>query len=187
MKITYDDAADVVGFEISPTPANHTREQGNGVLVGYDEGNRVVSIQVLDASKHFDNETLALLRSPATPLSLAEAAKESGLAAATLRVLLNSGRLKGSKRGRDWIVTVAELDTYLASRAPAGRPAFRYKARRIRPMILTDPAEQKKASFFGGPGGVARKQRAAKLDPKGIAVAARKMFGAKKGPKTRKK
>lgn len=185
MKISYDDVADVVGFELSPTPASYTREQGNGVLVGYDEGNRVVSIQVLDASKHFDNETLALLRSPATPLSLAEASKESGLAAATLRVLLNSGRLKGAKRGRDWIVTLAELKTYLASRAPAGRPAFRYKARRTRPMILTGPADKK--ALFSGPAGVARKQRAAKLNPKGIAAAARRMFGAKKGPKTRKK
>jgi hypothetical protein len=101
-------------------------------------------------------------------------------------VLLNSGRLKGAKRGRDWIVTVAELDTYLASRAPAGRPAFKYKARRIPPMILTDPAD-KKASFVRRPAGVARKQRAAKLNPKGIAAAARRMFGAKKGPKTRKK
>jgi uncharacterized protein YuzE len=78
MKITYDDVADVVGFELSPTPAQHTLEQGNGVLIGYDDGNHVVSVQVLDASKQFDNETLALLRSPATPLSLAEAAKESG-------------------------------------------------------------------------------------------------------------
>jgi uncharacterized protein YuzE len=138
MKITYDDVADIVGFELSEEPATRTREQGNGVLVGYGRKDKVVSVQVLDASKQFDSETLALLQPPTTPLTLAEAARESGLAAGTLRVLLNSGRLQGEKRGRDWTVTAAELDTYLESRAPAGRPAFKYKARVRRPMLTSE-------------------------------------------------
>lgn len=115
-----------------------------------------------------------------TYLSLTEAADESGLSAGTLRVLLNSGRLKGSKRGRDWSVTRAELDTYLDSRAPAGRPAFTYKARRNRPMMLaSDEKPNTKHSFFAG-AATGGKQRVAKSNPRVSALSA-KTARVKKG------
>ena len=186
MRITFDDVADVVHIELSPGPATLTRKEGPGVIVGYDENDRIMSIQVLDASKQFDADTLALLRGPVTYLSLAEASKVSGLSANTLRLLLNNGRLKGEKRGRDWVVTAADLGAYLESRAPAGRPAFRYKARRIRPITPTDPSGERHG-FIVRPDVLARNQRAGKLNPKGIADAAKMMFGTKKVPKVRKK
>lgn len=61
--------------------------------------------------------------SPSAPLlTLGEAAAESGLAASTLRVQLNAGRLKGEKRGRDWFVDSTSLLNYLKSRSSRGRP-----------------------------------------------------------------
>ena len=130
MKVSYDHGADVLEVELSDAPAARTEVQEGRVVVQFDRVGRVLSVQVLEASRQFDARYLSQLRSPVIHLNLAEAAKESGLAAATLRVLLNSGRLKGKKRGRDWFVTAADLDTYLESRAPSGRPAVSAKARR---------------------------------------------------------
>lgn len=166
MRITYDGTADALSVELSPGKVAQTRQQGGGVFVDVDKEDKVLGIEVLDASRRFDSATLASLQSPTVYLNLAEAAEESGLSAGTLRVLLNNERLKGEKRGRDWFVTLAELDTYLESRAPAGRPAFKYKARRERVLMVTGPARK---VFMENSG----------RRPKGI--------GAKRKPSTRKK
>jgi excisionase family DNA binding protein len=135
MRVTYDPVSDVVAFELTETAVARTKEQGGGVVVALAKNGNVLGVQVFDASKHFEASTLAQLQSPVVYLSLLEAAEESGLTAGTLRVLLNNGRLKGEKRGRDWFVTAADLDTYLESRAASGRPAHKYQARRSRPML----------------------------------------------------
>lgn len=49
------------------------------------------------------------------PMTLAEAAERAGLAAATLRWQIHNGRLKATKRGRDWLVSRKDLDAYLKS------------------------------------------------------------------------
>ena len=111
MQLTYDATVDAFQFELAPgTPVAKTIEWGHGVYVDVDARGRVLGIEVLDASTRFD--------------------AVSGLSAATLRVLLNSGRLVGRKQGRDWTVTLSDLYTYLESRAPSGRPAKSRKARR---------------------------------------------------------
>lgn len=131
MKLTYDSTVDAFQLELAPgTQVAKTIEWGPGVYVDIDARGRVLGIEVLDATAHFDAASLATMRPPVTALSLAEAADESGLSAGTLRVLLNSGRLVGSKQGRDWTVTRSDLYTYLESRAPSGRPAKSRKAKR---------------------------------------------------------
>lgn len=131
MQLTYDATVDAFQLELAPgTRVAKTIEWGPGVHVDVDARGRVLGIEVLDASTHFDVASLATLRPPVVTLSLVEAADESGLSAATLRVLLNSGRLVGRKQGRDWTVTLSDLYTYLESRAPSGRPAKSRKARR---------------------------------------------------------
>ena len=131
MQLTYDATVDAFQFELAPgTPVAKTIEWGHGVYVDVDARGRVLGIEVLDASTRFDAASLATLQPPVNTLSLAEAADESGLSAATLRVLLNGGRLVGRKQGRDWTVTLSDLYTYLESRAPSGRPAKSRKARR---------------------------------------------------------
>jgi len=133
MELTYDKSVDVFQFSLAPgTPVARTVEWGPGIYVDLDADRRVLGIEVLDASKHFDAAILAALQSPNTMMTLNEAASESGLSAGTLRVLLNNGRLAGEKRGRDWHVSLSDLYTYLESRAPAGRPAKARKARRVK-------------------------------------------------------
>ena len=100
------------------------------INIDLDAANRPIAIEILHASALLDRKTLASLPSGAESLTLAEAAKESGLQAATLRVLLNKGRLAGEKRGRDWFVDATALMNYLESREPRGRPARNPKARR---------------------------------------------------------
>jgi excisionase family DNA binding protein len=57
---------------------------------------------------------------PADLMTLREAGKRCGLSPITLRVLIRNGRLNAIKRGRDWFITEADLDTYLASRDKRG-------------------------------------------------------------------
>lgn len=45
-------------------------------------------------------------------MMLKDAATRLGLAPATLRHQIKNGRLKAAKRGRDWHVTVREVERY---------------------------------------------------------------------------
>ena len=45
-------------------------------------------------------------------MTLAEAAALLGVTAATLRQQIANGKLRASKRGRDWWVTKGEVDRY---------------------------------------------------------------------------
>jgi uncharacterized protein YuzE len=131
MQLTYDATADAFYFQLmeDDVPVARTTEHGPDVNLDLDQSGRLFGVEVLSASRHFDADNLAGLMPPVVNLSLTEAARESGLRASTLRVLLNSGRLKGRKQGRDWVVTLADLMNYLESRAPQGRPARSRKAR----------------------------------------------------------
>lgn len=65
-------------------------------------------------------------------MTLSEASENSGLNAATLRVLLDGRRLHGRKHGPDWFVAPAALAAYLDSRDVRGRQALDPKGRRRR-------------------------------------------------------
>ena len=151
MELTYDPNVDAFHFELERgTPVARTIEWGPGVYVDVDARSRVLCIEVVGASRHFDPAILAALQAPETMLTLSEAASESGLSAGTLRVLLHNGRLPGEKRGRDWQVSLSDLYSYLESRAPAGRPAKSRKARRAKRTILREqPADAVRAERDG--------------------------------------
>jgi len=56
-------------------------------------------------------------------MTLIEAAALLGVTAATLRQQIANGRLRATKRGRDWWVTSREVDRYgRESRGHLGRP-----------------------------------------------------------------
>lgn len=131
MRLTYDPDADAFLLALVPDAAvAETIDQGRGVYVDVDRQGKVLAVEIIEASRHLDRKSLALLKSPVNYLSLAKAGDASGLSPGTLRVLLNNGRLEGEKRGRDWVVTESALVNYLESRHPAGRPAANRKARR---------------------------------------------------------
>lgn len=56
-------------------------------------------------------------------MTLAEAADLLGVRPSTLRNQIANGRLRATKRGRDWTITKAEVARYgRESRGKAGRP-----------------------------------------------------------------
>lgn len=131
MRITYSAEADALSVDLVPDGTSaETRRLTPDVAVDLDEDGRLIAVEVLRASQHYPRAELEQLAAPVEWLSLAEAAKESGLSPTTLRVQLNAGRLEGRKRGRDWVVARHVLWTYLENRAPSGRPPAKRKARR---------------------------------------------------------
>lgn len=133
IRTTYDMEADALMVQLrSAERGERVRTQvvAPGVHLDFDTAGHLLGLELLGASQHLPRETLAALPSPVQYLTLAEAAKESGLAPATLRVQINHGRLKAVKRGRDWFVDTTALLNYLESREPRGRPAKAGKARR---------------------------------------------------------
>lgn len=141
MRMTYSRAVDALAITLNRRPANpvKTREVAPGVHLDFDAKGRLVGLELLEASHHMTPGDLASIEEPGRELTLREAAQHSGLTAATLRVLLNAGdRLKGRKKGRDWLVSQSALDQYLASRSSSGRPAASAKGRRRRPAITLE-------------------------------------------------
>lgn len=133
MRATYDADADALSVTLL---ANATRVRtvtvAPGILAHFDRERRLIEFEILGASEHYSRAVLERIESPAEYLTLVEAAKESGLDTSTLRRQLLKGRLTGEKRGPDWLVTRAALETYLDNREPRGRPAKSRKARRRR-------------------------------------------------------
>jgi len=113
----------VEGHDRSPRRHLVTREVAPGMYIDQDARGNPVSVEILDASARIPRKQLNALPSPACILSLAEAAKESRLSPDTLRSQINKGRLKGAKRGRDWVVSATDLLNYLESRDARGRPS----------------------------------------------------------------
>ena len=122
MEIHYDPSVDAVGIRFTTGFGKRLRtvEVAPGVHIDLDAENHVVAFELLDASDHIPLEALTRLPSGEIMLTLAEAAKESGHSPATLRVLINQGRLKGKKQGRDWLVSLTDVWNYLESREARG-------------------------------------------------------------------
>lgn len=53
-------------------------------------------------------------------MSIEEAALYSGLSKRHLRLLLEQGKIKGKKIGRDWITTNEEVESYLRTKPKPG-------------------------------------------------------------------
>lgn len=49
-------------------------------------------------------------------MTLPEAAEDLGLSASTLRTQMQLGHLRGTKRGRDWLISRREVERYRATR-----------------------------------------------------------------------
>lgn len=133
LQMHYDPTVDALALMLRPGGQSaRTVEVTPGVRVDFDARGRLVTLEVLDASWHADRAALEQLPTGDVFLTLAEAAGESGLAAATLRVQINRGQLPGTKRGRDWLVSRTDLLNYLDQRDARGRPAASPRARRAR-------------------------------------------------------
>jgi|SRR3989304_2378315 len=113
--ILYDREADALTLELlSDAPVKRTVTVTKGVYADLDSKGRIIALEVLNASRYFPQKTLQRLTETAQSLTLTEAAKHSGISAATLRKQIHNHRLRATKRGRDWMVTAHELANYVA-------------------------------------------------------------------------
>ena len=130
MKIEYSKDVDALAISFVDRPRSaRTKKVFEGINLDFDSKGRLVMIEILDASRFASPETLSELPATSRELTLAEAAKESGLEPDTLRRLINNRRLKARKVGRDWKVELADLYTYLESRDARGGGRKRELAR----------------------------------------------------------
>jgi excisionase family DNA binding protein len=130
MRITYDQDVDALSIDFVDQPRSaRTEEVFEGVNLDFNAKGKLVAIEVLDASRFASKEGLKRLPATSNEVSLAEAAKESGLESDTLRSLIHKKRLKARKDGRDWKVELADLYTYLESRDARGGGKKRELAR----------------------------------------------------------
>lgn len=132
MKIEYDENFDALAISFTEKPRSaRTKKVAEGINLDFDTKGNLVVIEILDASRFASPARLRKFPSAREDLSLAEAAEESGLAADTLRSLINKKRLPGKKVGRDWKVSLADLYTYLESRDARGRGSRRELAKAV--------------------------------------------------------
>lgn len=135
--LTYDPEVDALAIQLSHGKGRPiSREIAPGIYVDFDSRNRIVALEVLDASHHVPRANLQRLESPEEYLTLREAAKESGLSPTTLRVQIRNGRIKATKKGRDWLIGSTELFNYLSEiegpvwiADPPRRPSRQQRAR----------------------------------------------------------
>jgi excisionase family DNA binding protein len=130
MKIEYDKDVDALSISFVDRPRSaRTEEVSEGINLDFNSKGKLVAIEILDASRFASQESLNKLPETSTELTLAEAAKESGLEPDTLRSLINKKRLPARKVGRDWKVDLADLYNYLESRDTRGGGRKRELAR----------------------------------------------------------
>lgn len=118
-RFTYDAACDAAYISLKPIGAGaavRQRRLDATTTADFDAAGRLLGIEVLEAAERFSAPELFGAEAAAEWLTLREAAERSELSAATLRVLVHSGRLEAEKRGRDLYVTHAALLSYLDSR-----------------------------------------------------------------------
>jgi excisionase family DNA binding protein len=130
MKIEYDKDVDALSISFTDRPRSaRTEEVSEGINLDFNKKGQLVAIEILDASRFASLESLGKFSETSHELTLAEAAKESGLEPDTLRSLIHKGRLKARKDGRDWKVELADLYSYLESRDARGGGRKRELAR----------------------------------------------------------
>jgi uncharacterized protein YuzE len=55
MKVNYDKESDTLTIIFSDTPVEESDEDKEGVILDYNKDGRIVSMEILDASKHMSN------------------------------------------------------------------------------------------------------------------------------------
>ena len=117
MLITYDAEVDILMIYLDDPEAEreYAQELSDQIVGHYGPGDRLVAIEVLNASYSHPREEL-LKYSVDYLIPLSKAAKLTGLSHSTLRQLVFKKRLRAFKYGDIWMTTREWLDEYLASR-----------------------------------------------------------------------
>ena len=62
MKVTYDAETDVLTVILQDAPARISQEERSGVILDYDAKDRLVAIEILDASRRVDGVDVVQLQ-----------------------------------------------------------------------------------------------------------------------------
>src|SRR5690349_777111 len=93
--VTYDKVADALSIDLLAGAVRaRTETRGPGELLHYDAEGRLIEVEILGASTRYPPGELERAQSPVVWMSLAEAAKESGLSPVTLRVQIRNEKLE---------------------------------------------------------------------------------------------
>jgi uncharacterized protein YuzE len=76
MKITYDGATDTLTLVLRDGPARISEEEKSGVILDYDADNRLIAIEILDASTRVDGVDTVQLQVTSKPGAKHPAAAE---------------------------------------------------------------------------------------------------------------
>ena len=76
MKITYDSATDTLTIVLRDAPARVSEEEKSGVILDYDAADRLIAIEILDASSRVDRVDTVQLQVTSKPAAKHPAAAE---------------------------------------------------------------------------------------------------------------
>ena len=122
MKIGYDVRGDILFVDLGDLGESQgAKEIAPGVYLDITADGKVLGLEILEASKRYPKEQLEqMLAYPEESISLAEAARISGLTPVAMRKAAERGRLQAKKIGRNWTTTAGALTEYLNSRKHEG-------------------------------------------------------------------
>ena len=125
MLITYDPEVDILMIYLQDPEAEleYARELSDQVVAHYGPGDKLLSIEVLNASASHPKEEL-LRYSVDHLIPLSRAAQIASLSHSTLRQLVFKKRLKALKYGDIWMTSKEWLVEYLASRRRPKEPVL---------------------------------------------------------------
>lgn len=125
MLMYYDRDSDTLDVLIAASRDRYwgTRELSEGVYLDLDERGNPLALEILGASRRYPAERLSAVAGDKVWMSLREAAESVGLSPETLRVQVNAGRLRASKKAGIWLTTPEWFQEYLASRRYNAKPA----------------------------------------------------------------
>ena len=58
MKVKYDKEVDVLYIKLNDTPVTESDEEKKGVIIDYDADGKIVSIEILNASKNLSHPSI---------------------------------------------------------------------------------------------------------------------------------
>jgi uncharacterized protein YuzE len=123
LKIEYEPEVDILTIHLqeSETPLSHSSEVKDGIILNYATDGSLSSVEVLDASRRYPSERLAVY-SVDEFIDLRQASELAKIAPVTLRTQAERGRLWAIKLCGEWVTTRERLQQYLDSRARKAKP-----------------------------------------------------------------
>ena len=116
MNITYDKHADAMVITLAKAEVEETKDIAPGVYADYDADGRVISLEILGASRKYDFDG-SKIEPPNPYMPLSDAGEMYGLSPTTLRHQIVRGVLPGRKFGRNWMVRHDHMATYFRDRS----------------------------------------------------------------------